>query len=283
MPDWATAGCLGAVAIAAGAVLFVSAASAADCRDPTRHVPVPAGEFWMGSDAAERQFAESLSSRATIAAGWIRAELPRRLETTLASCIDRTPVTQASYADFVGRRPGRPPGITRAEYLRQGFLVHDYETILPYRWRGRRPPPGKEDHPVVLVSAPEAEAYCRWRLPAGRLPTEVEWEKTMRGTDGPALPWGGSWDPFRLNSAAAGPGGTTPVGRYPAGASPYGALDAVGSVFQWTSTTLSDGRRVLKGCAWDDEAGLCRPAFRHGRPPTSRHVLTGFRCLEGRR
>jgi formylglycine-generating enzyme required for sulfatase activity len=68
------------------------------------------------------------------------------------------------------------------------------------------------------------------------------------------------------------------VARYPNGASPYGLLDAVGNVFQWTSSTLADGRRVLKGCGWDDDAGLCRPAFRHGRSPASRHILIGFRC-----
>ncbi|MGH7278438.1 MAG: formylglycine-generating enzyme family protein [Candidatus Rokuibacteriota bacterium] len=67
--------------------------------------------------------------------------------------------------------------------------------------------------------------------------------------------------------------------------SSFGLLGAVGNVFQWTSTAVSDGRRVLKGCAWDDEPGLCRPAFRHARPAASRHILIGFRCTgrQGRR
>lgn len=61
------------------------------------------------------------------------------------------------------------------------------------------------------------------------------------------------------------------------GVSPYGVFDPVGNVFQWTSSAFADGRTILKGCAWDDEPGLCRPAFRHGRPPESRHILIGFR------
>ena len=84
--------------------------------------------------------------------------------------------------------------------------------------------------------------------------------------------------PRRLNREASGIGGTTPAGRYVSGVSPYGMLDAVGNVFQRTSSTLTDGRSVPKGCAWDDEPGLCRPAFRHGRPAASRHILIGFRC-----
>ncbi|MBI4241814.1 MAG: SUMF1/EgtB/PvdO family nonheme iron enzyme [Candidatus Rokubacteria bacterium] len=146
-----------------------------------------------------------------------------------------------------------------------------------YLWRDEHPPDGRADHPVVLVSAADVEAYCRWRHPEFRLPTEAEWEKAARGDRGWIFPWGNRWDPDRLNSAMRGPGGTTPVTRYPAGASAYGLFDAVGNVFQWTASTM-DGRRVVKGCAWDDEPGLCRPAFRHGRPADSRHILIGFRC-----
>jgi formylglycine-generating enzyme required for sulfatase activity len=180
---------------------------------------------------------------------------------------------------FTGRTGYRAPGIRRAEYLRQGFLVHDYDREwTPYLWRERRPPEGLAEHPVVLVSADDAEAYCRWRHPTLRLPTEVEWETAARDEDGRIFPWGDAWNPDRLNSAARGPGGTTPVTRYATGASSYGLLDAVGNVFQWTASVLAEGRRVVKGCAWDDEPGLCRPAFRHGRPPGSRHILIGFRC-----
>ncbi|MBI4607791.1 MAG: SUMF1/EgtB/PvdO family nonheme iron enzyme [Candidatus Rokubacteria bacterium] len=251
----------------------------ATCADAERMVAVAAGRSWFGSDRAERRLAYALSSAAVREARWFEAELPRGRQALPAFCIDRFLVTQAQYAAFVAATGYRPPDIQRAEYLRQGFLVHDYDRDWTrYRWRDRKPPEGLEDHPVVLVSAADAEAYCRWRDRALRLPTEAEWEKAARGHEGRIFPWGNRWDPERLNSATRGPGGTTPVARYPAGASPYGLFDAVGNVFQWTASIFADERRVVKACAWDDEPGLCRPAFRHGRPPESRHILIGFRC-----
>lgn len=268
----------------AGAIALVLVASPAEpttCRDSTTLAFIPAGPFLMGSDIRERGLARSLSTPATVAADWFAAELPRQRVETGAFCIDRLLVTQARYAEFVKKTGHREPGLSRAEYMRQGFLVHDYDaSVTKYRWRSGAPPSGLASHPVVLVSADDAEAFCRWQYPAGRLPTEAEWEKAARGPDGRLFPWGDSWDPTRLNSAALGPGMTTPAGQYASGASPYGVLDAVGNAFQWTATALPDGRRALKGCAWDDDAGLCRPAFRHARPPGSRHILIGFRCWE---
>lgn len=260
-----------------GAILALLLASL--CADAERMVSVPEGPFWMGSDSVERRLAYRLSSQAVRDARWFDAELPRQRVTLPGFCIDRALVTQSEYAAFVARTGHQPPGIGKDEYLRQGFLVHDYDReVIPYLWQNGSPPPHLRDHPVVLVSAADAEAYCRWRYPAFRLPTEAEWEKGARGDRGWIFPWGDRWDPERLNSATRGPGGTTPVTRHPRGTSPYALLDAVGNVFQWTASTLADGRRVVKGCAWDDEAGLCRPAFRHGRPPESRHILIGIRC-----
>jgi len=257
---------------------LVSAVSSG-CVDPDRSVRVQAGPFWMGSDPAERRLADAHSTEAVREARWFDAELPLHRIDLPAFCIDRFLVTQAQYAAFVAATGHRPPGISKAEYQRQGFLVHDYDReVSQYLWRNGTPPAGLEDHPVVLVNAEDAATYCRWRYAGGRLPTEAEWEKAARGKDGRIFPWGNQWDPERLNSAARGPGRTTPVSRYPEGVSPYGLFDAVGNVFQWTSSALPDGRRIVKGCAWDDEPGLCRPAFRHSRPPESRHILIGFRC-----
>jgi len=240
---------------------------------------VEAGPFVMGSDRTERQVAYARSSPAVRDAAWFDAELPRQARGVDAYCIDRSLVTQDAYAKFVRATGHRRPFISKADYQRQGFLVHGYDReVIPYLWRSDTPPDGRHDHPVVLVSADDAEAYCRWRPPHGRLPTEAEWEKASRGVDGRLFPWGDEWDSSRLNIAASGLNGTTAVDRYPAGTSPYGLLDAAGNVFQWTSSSLDDGRRILKGCGWDDELTLCRSAFRHGRPATSRHILIGFRC-----
>ena len=254
-------------------------ATEARCAEAADMIVVPGGEFWMGSAADERRLANALSSQATREARWFDAELPRRRASLPAFCIDRTLVTQSQYAEFVAATGHRVPTISREEYRRQGFLVHDYDReVTGYLWHDRRPPERLAEHPVVLVSAADAEAYCRWRAPELRLPTEAEWEKAARGAQGWIFPWGNEWDPGRANSVASGVDGTTSVTRYAAGASPYGMLDAVGNVFQWTASSLADGRRVLKSCGWDDDAGLCRPAFRHGRPIESRHILIGFRC-----
>ncbi len=259
--------------------LCLLARPAAGARCPAPMVFVAPGEFFMGSDAAERRLAYARSSAAVREAAWFDAELPRHALSLPAFCIDRALVTQHAYAEFVRATRHRRPEISEADYRRQGFLLHDYgREVSPYVWRSDAPPARFANHPVVLVSAADAEAYCRWRRPGGRVPTEAEWEKASRGGDGRLFPWGSAWDSARLNSAASGFDGTTPVDRYPAGASPYGMLDAAGNVFQWTATALDDGRRVLKGCGWDDELALCRPAFRHGRPPGSRHILIGFRC-----
>lgn len=246
---------------------------------PPGMLEVPAGRFIMGSDAAERAAAYAVSSAATREARWFDAELPRRETWLPAFCVDRVLVTQRDYATFVAATGHRVPGISERHYRAQGFLVHDYDReVRPYLWREGRPPRSREDHPVVLVDTADAEAYCRWRAPKIGLPTESQWEKASRDADGRRFPWGDAWDAARLNSAERGPGGTTAVTGHPTGASPYGMLDAAGNVFQWTSSSLADGQRVLKGCAWDDEQSLCRPAFRHARPGSSRHILIGFRC-----
>jgi formylglycine-generating enzyme required for sulfatase activity len=259
------------------AIVWPDPARAQLCPDGERMARIPAGPFWRGSDAAERRFASSLSSPAVREARWFDAELPRQRVRLDTFCIDRFLVTQSEYAAFVTTTGHRVPWISREEYLRQGFLVHDYDqAVTRFLWRGGLPPDRLEDHPVVLVSASDALAYCEWR--GGRLPTEAEWEKGARGPDGRVFPWGNRWDLARLNSDSSDHGMTTPVRHYPNGESPFGLFDPVGNVFQWTASSLADGRRVVKGCAWDDEGGLCRPAFRHGRPPESRHILIGFRC-----
>jgi formylglycine-generating enzyme required for sulfatase activity len=137
---------------------------------------------------------------------------------------------------------------------------------------------------VVLVSHADAEAYAAWlseRTGARwRLPTEHEWEKAARGTDGRWFPWGNDWKPRHLNSADRGPFDTMPVGSFPHGTSPFGMLDPAGQVFEWTASAAGAARFVVKGGSWDDKGcGVCRPAARHARPADLKHILIGFRLV----
>lgn len=101
------------------------------------------------------------------------------------------------------------------------------------------------------------------------LPSELEWEKAARGDE---------FDATELNSQNAGPFLTMVVGSFPAGASPYGPLDAAGQIFEWTATGA--GRYLVKGGSWDDKGcGICRPAGRHSRPQYIKHILIGFRLV----
>jgi len=150
---------------------------------------------------------------------------------------------------------------------------------------------------VVNVTWHDAVAYCRWLAEATgkpyRLPSEAECEKGSRGTDGWIFPWGNEWDAKRCNSEEGGPGGTTPVGAYPGGASPYGLLDMAGNVWEWTLSLWGkdwerpdfeypykpeDGRedfeagnsilRVLRGGSFLNSVGSVRCARRYWYDPS---------------
>lgn len=184
---------------------------------------------------------------------------------------------------FIAATGHRQPAVDQATWAAYG-LIHPYERTRRFAWTKGRPPAGREDHPVVLVSQSDAQAYAAWLSRRSgrvwRLPTELEWEKAARGVDGRPFPWGNDFDPARLNSHDAGPFDTTPVGRYSAGASPYGMLDAAGQVFEWTATAADPGRAIVKGGSWDDQGcGVCRPAARHGRPVGIKHILIGLRLV----
>lgn len=145
----------------------------------------------------------------------------------------------------------------------------------PASWNA--PEGNQPDHPVVGVSLYEAEAYAKW---AGkRLPTEQEWERAARGTDGRVYPWGDEFDKEKCNSWEADIGRTTPVTKYVNGLSPDGCYDMAGNVWEWTASREEDFF-VIRGGSWYDATQLVRSAFRSMGMLTFRYDNVGFRCAK---
>jgi formylglycine-generating enzyme required for sulfatase activity len=256
---------------------------------------VPAGEFGMGSTAAE-------VDRACKQGGGIgcenqsKKELPRHRVDLDAFYLDRYEVTNALFERFVTATGHR----TTAE--REGFAYAlrgpQWNKVSGASWRAPSGPGSAAvpDHPVVQVSWDDASAYCRW---AGkRLPTEAEWEKAARSTDGRMYPWGEQWDRGRANvSESPGQGKTAPVGSYPNGVSPYGVHDMAGNVWEWVADwydanyyqrsptrnpqgPASGSDRVLRGGGWFGTPFSLRAAFRFFNRPGDRRDWIGFRCAK---
>lgn len=250
-------------------------------------IAIAAGQFVAGSTPEERaaaydDFQASAGHDAAREQHWFDHEADRHLVVLPAYRIDLMPVTQAEYAELVATGAAPAPTIDEAAWKTQGF-AQDYATeVARDVWRDGRPPAGREDHPVVLVTWSEADRYCKWRGELRgeprRLPTADEYEKASRGTNGFSYPWGNAYAGTKLNSAVAGPHDTTPVGTYVEGASPFGVLELAGNVFEWTSTPFEPGKMTVKGSAFEDFAGLGRGASRHGRAIGAHHVIVGFRC-----
>ena len=153
--------------------------------------------------------------------------------------------------------------------------------------------PDFDDHPVVYVTWYQANAYCE---SLGKdLPTEAQWEKAARGTDGRTYPWGESLDCDHANYDDCA-GGTLPIGSLPAGISPYGVYDMAGNVWEWTAdrydndyysvspasnpTGPADGTaRVLRGGSWFFPVNYVRSASRGYYDPIEANDEVGFRCV----
>ena len=246
---------------------------------PPGMILIPAGTFVMGSNVED---AEHKALDYGLVKPWFVNEHPEHRVTLPAYYLDRYEATQAEYQTFVSAT-GRP---------------------APLGWTGRRHPAGLARHPVVSVTWADADAYCRWV--GTRLPTEAEWERAARGTDGRPYPWGDRFELGRANVGGAR-SGTTAVGSYPTGRSPEGVYDLVGNAWEWTADWYGpypwhpaeeiveqDARptRVLRGTSWsgighfapeaqmDILAHNARGSFRFSTDPEGRLNDVGFRCAK---
>jgi len=224
-------------------------------------VHVPAGEFLMGRANGEND------------------EAPERRVYVDAFYIDRTEVTNAMYKAFCDATGYLPP------------VSPTWDTGY-FR--------SKPDHPALNLTWDQATAYCKW---AGkRLPTEAEWEKAARGTDGRVYPWGNVWADSLTNLRAGDRfEKAAPVGAFPAGASPYGALDMAGNVWEWCAdwylleayATASNRnptgpagpapRRVVRGGSFASGQSDAEVANRDKFAPNQLLDHIGCRCVWSRR
>ena len=233
--------------------------------DGAAMVLVPAGEFIMGSE----EYSD---------------EKPRHQVYLDTFYIDKYEVTNACFQRFVQATGYR----TQAE--REGESS--------YTWRVPQGSgssiAGLEQHPVVQVSQEDAKAYCTW---AGkRLPTEAEWEKAARGTDGRNYPWGNQFDSRQGNFEGKNKS-TVPIGSYEGGKSPFGAYDMAGNVWEWVSDWYDDdyyrnspvrnpqgpasgGQVARRGGGWSNNALLVRTPSRGRYGPAFRFFDIGFRCAK---
>jgi iron(II)-dependent oxidoreductase len=208
--------------------------------------------------------------------------------------IDRYPVTVAAFAEFVDAGGYRE----RRHWSRAGWAFRTREGVDRPRFWGEAEWAAylSPNHPVVGVSAYEAEAYASFR--GARLPTEAEWEKACRGTDGRRYPWGEAWIDDACGMRNVGPRGTVPIGSYPKGKSPFGLYDMVGCVWQWCADAADedaepgdedpfvdpDGyddatERVTRGGGWNNLQWSLSCTSRNGFPPSARFSNLGFRCV----
>lgn len=245
-------------------------------------VSVPGGEFFMGcNDKVDTECDDD--------------EKPGRVFSVNTFKIDKTEVTVAQYGRCVDA------GVCSADGLTMPFWAGvDNDEHAEWAWACNWGKTGQENHPINCVDWQQAWAYCQW---AGkRLPTEAEWEKAARGTDGRKYPWGNRGYEAAglvaniadettkrsqpLWSVAEGYDdnyyGTAPVGSFLAGASPYGALDMVGNIWEWTVDWYDTEHkyRSARGGSWADRPRYARASNRDKDAPGARYGVVGFRCAQ---
>jgi formylglycine-generating enzyme required for sulfatase activity len=235
---------------------------------------IPAGEFLMGSTNPQIALAMERCPSCDF-----KDERPQHTVYLDEYWIDKTEVTNGQYARCVSAGVCSPP-------------QSNSSTTRSYYYGN----PDYIDFPVIQVNWYHANTFCTW---AGkRLPTEAEWEKAARGTQGQTYPWGENIDCAKANYINGNNncvGDVSEVGSYPIGVSVYGAFDMAGNVWEWVADwydywyysksptnnpsgpTKGDGR-VLRGGAWNYDAVNARAASRHWAFPDNLSASVGFRC-----
>jgi formylglycine-generating enzyme required for sulfatase activity len=255
-----------ACALACATVLAANSIAPADM------MPIPAGPFTMGSNDG------------------LTDERPAHQVTLLAFFIDRLPVTNAQFAEFLD---------AVGTHNKSGERLYDFDdSDARIHRRGSRwtADQGYANHPVVEPTWVGARDYCAWR--GKRLPSEAEREKAARGTDGRKYPWGNVAPDRTRAQFAARFNETAPVDAFPAGASPYGVVGMAGNAWEWVASAYrsypydaSDGRedlqagpvRATRGGGHDSPAAEITTTQRGrnlSRNPAAGHHNIGFRCAK---
>jgi formylglycine-generating enzyme required for sulfatase activity len=232
---------------------------------------VPVGEFEMGAEGGAAD----------------RDEAPKHKVHLDAFYIGKFEVTNRDYSLFVKATGRRAPENDDPKYN---------------LWRGTSMLDGVADLPVINVSWEDAAAYCQWI--GGRLPSEAEWEKAARGTDGRTYPWGndpvtGNRTNYSIENVTfwEGPATLAKVHQYDFGRSPYGAYEMAGNVWEWTQDWYDEGyyknssprnplgpsdgkERVVRGGGWQSNPTTVRSANRNKHLPTDRRIYLGIRCAK---
>ena len=252
-------------------VAMLAALSADGAQTPlSEMVSISAGPFTMGAHEGPED------------------ERPAHEVTLGAYSIDRFPVTNAEFAEFLNKAGSSPP-----ERL---YDVDDPDARIHRRGDKWTADQGYGSHPVVEVPWQGAVQYCAWR--GKRLPTEAEWEKAARGTDARRYPWGNEIPDRRKAQYEAGYNNTAAVDAFSGGASPYGVREMAGNAWQWVSSAYrpypyraDDGRedlkpgpvRVTRGGGHDSPASEITATHRGrdlSRNPASGHHNISFRCAK---